>query len=98
MERRMESTQVVSDLRPDLRPQPGDSLIKISTAAEREDVSLATVWHKIRTDPQYPKPVYDAKGMARLIERQHSAYIAKTYSEQPKDRASRARIHRKKAA
>ena len=77
--------------------RPGERLIKISTAAELEDVSLATVWHKIRTDPNYPKPRYDDKGMARLSEIDLNAYLAAKYSEQPKNRANRARIHRKAA-
>lgn len=77
--------------------QIGDGLIKISTAAKLEDVSVATVWHRIRTDPNYPKPRYDSKGLARIVASEHTAYMAATYSEQPKGRANRARIHRKAA-
>lgn len=77
--------------------QPGESVIKISTAAEREDVSLATAWNNVRTDPNYPKTLHDSRGMARLIERQHNAYMAWKWAAMPKNRAYRARIHRKAA-
>jgi hypothetical protein len=32
----------------------------------------------------YPKPVYDEKGQARLIERLHNAYLARKYSSPPR--------------
>lgn len=69
-------------------------LIKLSTAAEREDISMATLWNYVRNDPDFPPLVYDANGRARISERLHTIYLAKKYSAQPSARAAQARAAR----
>jgi hypothetical protein len=54
--------------------------IKISTAAEEGDMSVAWVWNAIKNDPECPKPSYDEKGMARLMAHEWVAYLAKKFS------------------
>jgi predicted DNA-binding transcriptional regulator AlpA len=73
------------------RLQPGDVYLKVSTAATRMDVSMSTVWDRIKNDDRFPRPLYDGKGMARIIERELLAYMANTYSDGKSDRAKRAR-------
>lgn len=76
------------------RIRAGDHLLKLSTAATRLDVSMATVWKKIKNDPKFPRILYDNNGMCRIIERELDDYIAARYAAQPSDRANRARLCR----
>jgi len=75
-------------------PLEGTLYIKLSTAAKLRDVSLATVWNDIRTDPDHPKLHHDNKGMARLLAHEYTAYLAKKYSHRATNRAQRAREKR----
>jgi predicted DNA-binding transcriptional regulator AlpA len=84
--------------RADSRIRAGDNLLKLSSAATRLDVSMATVWGKIKNDPKFPRPLYDENGMCRIIERELNEYMAARYASNSSGRANRARNGRERIA
>jgi len=73
------------------RPRPSDELRSPPTVAKRFDRSLSWVWLKVKNDPKFPKPVYQA-GIPFFIERELGDYITEGFVAQSSDRAARARL------
>ena len=78
-------------MEPEQRLRPSDELRSPSTVAKRFDRSLPWVWLKVKNDPNFPKPVYQA-GIPFFIERELGDYITARFVPQSSDRAARARL------
>jgi predicted DNA-binding transcriptional regulator AlpA len=45
------------------------------------DFSMSTFWRRVKTDPDFPKPVYVSPKMPRIIKGEREAYQRKLMAE-----------------